>query len=201
MRAVLWCNAELSATALVDSLLDDAELFGVDGGALRAEAAGYPISGVLGDLDSVDAADWQGRSTLLPDDAASDLSKALSHLQTQGYSEVDVVGIDGGCPDHILGIWAALTEVRGGLGIRLHHAGGITFRVHPLDDTFEFIIPKGKEFSVFALTECDAVNISGAKWNLTAEPLSFSTRGLHNQSLGKPISISTDGVLAVIVHD
>lgn len=200
MRAVLWCNGETPARELVTPLLDDAELFGVDGGAAKAATAGYEVAEVLGDLDSVEPSEWEGRSTVLSDDSSSDLAKSLDLLQTRGFTEVDVVGIDGGCPDHILGTWAALTEAPESLEIRLHHAGGITTRLHPTQGAFEFLIPEGDEFSVFALEPCEAVSIEGARWTLDAEPLSFSTRGLHNQSLGQSISISADGILAVIVH-
>ncbi len=201
MRAVLWCNGETPARELVTPLLEDAELFGVDGGAAKAAAAGFEVAEVFGDLDSVDPAEWKGRSTVLSDDSASDLAKSLSLLQTRGFTEIDIVGIDGGCPDHILGTWAALTEAPAGLDIRLHHAGGITIRAHPQDGALELIIPKGDEFSVFALESCQIVSIEGARWNLSAEPLTFSTRGLHNQSLGQPISIHADGILAVIIHN
>ena len=98
----------------------------------------------------------------------------------------------------ILGTWAALTEAPLGISIQLHHSGGITKRLHPDDGPLDFVIPKGDEFSVFALEPCEKVSISGARWSLNSEPLNFSTKGLHNQSIGKNISISTDGILAII---
>ena len=200
MRAVLWCNGDTPAKELVTPLLEDALLYGVDGGAAKAVDAGYEVSEVLGDLDSVDPSEWDGKSTHLSDDSSSDLAKSLGLLQTRGFTEVDVVGIDGGCPDHILGTWAALTEAPAGLDIRLHHEGGITIRAHPEDGALDILIPTGDEFSIFALEACQTVTIKGARWELDAEPLSFSTRGLHNESLGEPISVSADGILAVIIH-
>jgi len=200
MRAILWCNGDTPAKELVTPLLEDAILYGVDGGAAKAVAAGYEVSEVLGDLDSVDPSEWDGKSTHLSDDSSSDLAKSLGLLQTRGFTEVDVVGIDGGNPDHILGTWAALTEAPAGLDIRLHHEGGITIRAHPEDGALDILIPIGDEFSIFALEACQTVSIEGARWTLDAEPLSFSTRGLHNESLGEPISVSADGILAVIIH-
>ena len=200
MRAVLWCNGDTPAKELVTPLLEDALLYGVDGGAAKAVDAGYEVSEVLGDLDSVDPSEWDGKSTHLSDDSSSDLAKSLGLLQTRGFTEVDVVGIDGGNPDHILGTWAALTEAPAGLDIRLHHEGGITIRAHPEDGALDILIPIGDEFSIFALEACQTVSIEGARWTLDAEPLSFSTRGLHNESLGEPISVSADGILAVIIH-
>ena len=200
MRAVLWCNGDTPAKELVTPLLEDALLYGVDGGAAKAVDAGYEVSEVLGDLDSVDPSEWDGKSTHLSDDSSSDLAKSLGLLQTRGFTEVDVVGIDGGNPDHILGTWAALTEAPAGIDIRLHHEGGITIRAHPKDGALDLLIPKGDEFSIFALESCQNVTIEGARWTLNDEPLSFSTRGLHNESIGEPISVSADGILAVIIH-
>ncbi len=200
MRAVLWCNGDLPNPEMISKLLDDATLFGIDGGANKANAAGFEVSEVLGDLDSVDIVDWKGQSTLLSDDSSSDLAKSFVLMSERGFTEVDVVGIDGGSSDHILGTWAALTEAPPGISIQLHHSSGITKRLHPTDSPLDFVIPKGDEFSVFALEDCQEVSISGARWNLKSEPLNFSTKGLHNQSLGEQISIKTDGVLAVIFH-
>tara|TARA_B100000214_G_C23971036_1_gene630152 strand:+ start:1849 stop:2457 length:609 start_codon:yes stop_codon:yes gene_type:complete len=200
MRAVLWCNGDSPNPEMVSKLLDDATLFGIDGGADKAIAAGFEVSEVLGDLDSVDIVDWKGQSTLLSDDSSSDLAKSFVLMLERGFTEVDVVGIDGGSSGHILGTWAALTEAPHGISIRLHHSSGITKRLHPTDGSLDFVIPKGREFSVFALEDCQEVSISGARWNLKSEPLNFSTKGLHNQSLGEQISIKTDGILAVIFH-
>ena len=200
MRAVLWCNGDSPNPEMVSKLLDSATLFGIDGGADKAIAAGFEVSEVLGDLDSVDIVDWKGQSTLLSDDSSSDLAKSFFLMLERGFTEVDVVGIDGGSSDHILGTWAAITEAPPGISIQLHHSNGITKRLHPTDSPLDFVIPKGEEFSVFALEDCQEVSISGARWNLKSEPLSFSTKGLHNQSLGEQINIKTDGILAVIFH-
>ena len=200
MRAVLWCNGDSPNPEMVSKLLHDATLFGIDGGADKAIAAGFEVSEVLGDLDSVDIVDWKGLSTLLSDNSSSDLAKSFVLMSERGFTEVNVVGIDGGSSDHILGTWAALTEAPPGISIQLHHSSGITKRLHPTDCPLDFVIPKGDEFSVFALEDCQEVSISGARWNLKSEPLNFSTKGLHNQSLGEQISIKTDGILAVIFH-
>ena len=200
MRAVLWCNGDVPEPSLVKILQENATLFGVDGGARKAEDAGFDVTEVLGDLDSVKPDNGKGRSTLLSDESSSDLAKSICHLNAQGYNEIDVVGIDGGCPDHILGIWAVLTEVPDNMVIRMHHTQGMTIRFHPIEKELQIIIPEGTEFSVFALEKCNSVTIQGSKWELDEEPLSFSTRGLHNQSLGELIRISADGILAIILH-
>ena len=198
MRAVLWCNGDSPNPEMVSKLLHDATLFGIDGGADKAIAAGFEVPEVLGDLDSVNIVDWKGHSTPLSDDSSSDLAKSFVLMSERGFTEVDVVGIDGGSSEHVLGTWAALIEAPPGISIKLHHSNGITKRLHPNDGPLDFVIPRGDEFSVFALEDCQQVSISGGRWNLDSEPMNFSTKGLHNQSLGEEISISTDGILAII---
>ncbi len=55
----------------------------------------------------------------------------------------------------------------------------------------------GEVFSVFAL-EPSKVWISGAKWEMSGDLLSLSTRGLHNEGMGGMVSVRSDGVLAII---
>ena len=55
----------------------------------------------------------------------------------------------------------------------------------------------GATFSVFAL-ETAMVWIEGAKWEISGEELSLSTRGLSNEGLGKYVYIKSTGTLAVV---
>ena len=55
----------------------------------------------------------------------------------------------------------------------------------------------GSTFSVFAL-EAAKVWIEGAKWEISGEELSLSTRGLSNEGVGKCVHIKSTGILAVV---
>ena len=176
MRGVVWCTGAMPSESLLDMVLSDGvPVFGVDGGADKAKAAGVSLEGVLGDL-----------------------SKSIAYLNELGYDEIEVVGIEGGRPEHVLGIWGALAEAPLGCTGRLHHEDGISHRVHPDTGEFQLNVPKGREFSVFALEPCRA-SIIGARWQVEDEMLSFSTRGLHNEGTGGTVVISANGVLVVIV--
>jgi thiamine pyrophosphokinase len=197
MRAILWCNGTQPPQSVIDAVLDDGvPVFGVDAGADRAAESGIEVEEVLGDLDSVDRSRWESTLHELPDQSSSDLAKSIALLIERGYTEIDVVGIDGGSPEHVLGSWAALCEAPGGARIRLHHEDAVTHRLHPLDGGLELDIGEGREFSVFALQPCKAW-VSGAKWEVDGEPMSFSTRGLHNVGTGEMVRINADGVLVV----
>jgi len=196
VRAVLWCNGSPPHPSAIETVIsDDVVVFGVDAGANRAAESGIEIVEVLGDLDSVEASVW--RSVELLDQGASDLAKSLALLIERGFAEIDVLGVDGGEPDHVLGNWAALLDAPAGAIIRMHHENRVTTRVHPEEDEFSLEIGLGEAFSVFAL-EPGKVWISGSKWEMEGEFLALSSRGLHNEGRGGMVSIRGEGVLAVI---
>ena len=198
MRAVLWCNGSIPPSSLVDSVLfEGVPVFGVDGGADRASESGIEVVEVLGDLDSVDILAWKGKVFELPGQSISDLSKSLCLLIDRGFEEIDVVGADGGEPDHFLGNWAAMNDAPSGALIRIHHENHVTTRVHPDEGEISMEIGLGERFSIFAL-EPSKVWVSGAKWEMSGEKLPLSTKGLHNEGMGGIVSIRGDGVLAII---
>ena len=199
MRALLWCNGQQPSATVLEGLIEGTNCFGVDGGADSAAEAGYEIEQVLGDLDSTDSNRWRDRTHELADQSSSDLAKSLSLLIERGYTEIDIVGSDGGSTSHFLGSWAALCEAPPGAAIRLHHEDSVTHRVHPQDGEREFAVRTGGEFSVFALSPCLSVHLHGARWELDGAPMSLSTEGLHNVGSGESVHIWADGVLVVIV--
>ena len=197
MRAILWCNGTQPSKSVIDAVLDEGvPVFGADAGADRAAESGVEVEEVLGDLDSVDRSRWESKLRELPDQSSSDLAKSITLLIERGYTEIDVVCVDGGSPDHVLGSWAALCETPGGARIRLHHEDAVAYRLHPRDGGLELDIGEGREFSVFALQPCKAW-VSGAKWEVDGDPMSFSTRGLHNVGTEEIVRINADGVLVV----
>ena len=198
MRAFLWCNGSIPPSSVIDLVSSsDDPVFGVDGGADRALESGIEVDEVLGDLDSVDANSWGGRVVELTDQSTSDLAKSLVLLIDRGFTDIDVVGVDGGEADHVLGNWAAMLDAPSGAVIRMHHEDRVTTRVHPDEGEFSLAIGMGETFSVFAL-EPGKVWISGSKWDIEGEFLALSSRGLNNEGMGSMVSIRGEGVLAII---
>ncbi len=198
MRAVLWCNGSPPSSSIIDSVISDGvSVFGVDGGADRAAECGILVDEVLGDLDSIDARNCADRRVELSDQEMSDLAKSLELLIERGFTNIDVLGVDGGEPDHILGNWAAMLDAPSGAFIRMHHENRVTTRVHPDEGEFSLEIEMGETFSVFAL-EPSKVWISGSKWDIEGELLGLSSRGIHNEGGEGLVSIRGEGVLAVI---
>ncbi len=201
MRAFLWCNGELHDENLTSKFEDISPLFGVDGGANKAKSVGYNVKEILGDLDSVNIEELNIDETLLKDQNYSDLTKTINELSKRGFNEFEVLGVDGGDTGHILGIWASLAELSTDLIIRLHHQKSTTHRITCHSGNSKIKVGESKLFSVFALTKCDNVTIKDAEWEMINQELKFSTRGLHNKALKEDITITTDGILVVIVQN
>lgn len=201
MRAFLWCNGELHDENLTSKFEDISPLFGVDGGANKAKSVGYNVKEILGDLDSVNIEELNIDGTLLKDQNYSDLTKTINELSKRGFNEFEVLGVDGGDTGHILGIWASLAELSTDLIIRLHHQKSTTHRITNHSGNSKINVGESKLFSVFALTKCDNVTIKDAEWEMINQELKFSTRGLHNKALKEDITITTDGILVVIVQN
>jgi len=200
MTAILWCNGEIPSDDLIKRVLtEEKEVFGVDGGAEIAISAGVKVQKVLGDFDSINIDKWRGESEYLPDQNISDFGKSIKYLIKKEYTEIEVLGIEGGSPEHFLGVWAVLAEIEDSVKIILHHEKRTTYRIHPDYDDTEIFVEDEKEFSIFALTPCNNITLTGAKWNMDNEKLSLSSRGLHNQGTGKSISIKADGIVVLII--
>ncbi len=200
MRAVVWCNGPSPSKMVVDSVMDEqVAVFGVDGGADKAREHGISAIGVLGDLDSVDRSQWNGLLIELPDQSSSDLSKSIEYLARQGFSELDIIGIEGGKPDHSLGNWASLVESSSEISVRLHHEEAIAHRVNLHTGKFRIHIDRDEEFSVFALERC-SVSICGAKWEIKDKEVNFGTRGLHNRGIGDEVAVESDGTVVVLIN-
>lgn len=200
MRAFLWCNGELPSLDTINSLGEITPLFGVDGGTRKAMSCGFSVKEALGDFDSIEDNEFHGKKTLLSNDSASDLTKTILELSKRGYSDFDIIGVDGGSPGHILGIWGSLAESSPELKIRLHHHNAVSYRITPENNEFQIHIEKEQLFSIFALSKCNKISIKGAKWELDNKTLNLSTEGLHNRGDGEIITINGDGIIALIIE-
>ena len=198
MRGVLWCNGSIPTESVVDWVLTTgAPVFGVDGGADKANDLGIEVVEVLGDMDSLDESAWKGRTLPLNEQTFSDLAKSIEELIHRGFDEVEIVGADGGDPSHILGNWAAMNDAPSGARIRIHHEEQVSTRLHPDDEGFSAEFEEGELFSIFAI-EAGKVWISGAKWELHGDDLGLSSRGLHNEGIGDVVNIRGEGVLILV---
>ena len=201
MRAVLWLNSNGPSADIRRSLISEADLIvGIDGGSDRALRAGVQVDIILGDLDSTQNSHEGVEKIQLENQESSDLSKAIRYLYKKGYDQMGVIGIEGGCEGHQLGIWGSVVEAPSEVTMRLHSSQTVSYRVAPGCIDFLIDIEPGKHFSVFALEPCQSVTLKGGRWSIENEFFSLSTRGLHNISESSLLRVSTDGNLIVVVH-
>ena len=201
MRAFVWCNGDLPSEEIIFNLGEISPLFAVDGGADKARTLGFDVIEIFGDLDSVDTEKYKTKKTLLKSQKNSDLTKTIGELSERGFTEFDILGAEGGDTGHMLGVWGSLAEISVDLTIRLYHENSTTHRITSKSGSFKFEISENRVFSVFALSKCQNLCIKGAEWEIFNEELELSTKGLHNRGLGNPITISGDGILALIIEN
>ena len=198
MRGVLWCNGSIPPESVVEWVLaTGAPVFGVDGGADKANDLGVEVVEVLGDMDSLDESAWKGRTLPLNEQTFSDLAKSIEELIHRGFDEIEIVGADGGDPSHILGNWGSMNDAPSGARIRIHHEEQVSTRIHPDEGEFSAEFKEGEPFSVFSIGS-GKVWISGARWEVDGENLVLSSRGLHNEGTGDIVKIKGEGVLLLI---
>jgi len=198
MRGVLWCNGSIPPESVVEWVLTTgAPVFGVDGGADKANDQGVEVVEVLGDMDSLDESAWKDRTLPLNEQTFSDLAKSIEELIHRGFDEIEIVGADGGDPSHILGNWGSMNDAPSGARIRIHHEEQVSTRIHPDEGEFSAEFEDGELFSVFSIGS-GKVWISGARWEVDGENLVLSSRGLHNEGTGDIVKIKGEGVLLLI---
>ena len=161
LRAFLWCNGDIPTSEMINSLGDLTPLFGVDGGTKKAESYGFLVEETLGDLDSIKEYESKSEMNKLNDDSCSDLTKTILELSKRGYTVFDILGIDGGSPGHILGIWGTMVESPLQLEIRLHHNNATSYRITPKNNEFQINLEKNQLLdSTFLTTDPKSLNIN-----------------------------------------
>jgi thiamine pyrophosphokinase len=192
MRAVVFANGTPPSAALALEFAANAGLVvGADGGAAGALEAGIRPAAVVGDLDSV----TPETSASLPSDAfhrdddpdSTDLQKAIEYCITAGADEIDILGAEGGRSDHALANLSVLFLYHDRARIRVVDE---TFVIEAVRGTVMIEAPPGTIVSLVALGPCEGVTTTGMRWDLTAHPLRFEPRGIHNEVARSPATVS-----------
>lgn len=193
--------------ALLSEQVEASEyLIAADGGLNTLLDLGIEPHVLVGDLDSAVGHESLENTVIVrsTSQGETDLVKALLWAIDAGITSLDVIGVESGENDHILGTYAALAEVcdqsDSDVRIRLQLSDSI---VHLLrsETSWSARLPLDGRISIFSLGAAARVSISGVRWPLMQEPLSFSTRGLHNESCGGVVEVEVHAGRAVLfVH-
>ena len=207
-RAIIFVNGDLPNPAAAKKLLAaDDFILAVDGGTRHALDLGLIPSVVIGDLDSLDAAnrrvlEWEGVEIIRypTDKNETDLELALDYLAERGYERILLIAALGGRLDQTLGNLALLTaESRAGLDIRLDDGVEEVFfvrnqaQIHGRSGEIVSLIPWGA-----AVT---GIRTEGLRWQLSAETLyPQKTRGISNEMTGDLAKIRLESGLLLVIH-
>ena len=201
---LLVANGDIFSNTLLESLYNECDSsVAVDGGARHLFDIDKIPNFVIGDMDSEVHRGHNNNSIKeisIVTQSETDLVKTLKWCTTQNFTSIELIGVEGGRSDHILGIYAAIVEANIDIQIRIHLKD---FVVHILGKGNKnlFKVPKGKIISTFALMSCTGLSISGTKWELDNVDLDFATTGIHNESIGKQIDVEiSNGKLALFIQ-
>ena len=191
--------------------LDGADLvIAADSGAAWLDARGLRPDLVVGDMDSVDPALLERLATdgiaierHPAEKDASDAELAIDRALAAGADEVVVIGaLGGGRLDHELANLLLLADpARRALGLRIVH-GGTTVRALHGGGRLSLSVAEGGLVTLLPLG-ADAVGVrtSGLRYPLDGETLPLgSSRGLSNEVVGAPASVSLEGGTLLVVE-
>ncbi len=187
------------ASALAGARAAPPQLVAVDGGLDACRTARMRPALWVGDGDSTAGPPPQGLPQLrYPEDKdVSDLACALAELGRRRVRVVAIAGLVGGRLDHE---WANLFELarhaRRFAGILAPTARGL---VALTATGCRVDTPRGRTFSLLALTGNARVTLVGARWTLADRPLRSGSHGLSNVARG-PLHLRVErGVVALIL--
>lgn len=209
---LIVADGDVASRAALDQLLGAAPqlVIAADGGALKAEALGYPPRVVVGDADSLAASDVErfrvaGANVIIrpADKDESDTELALNEALDRGATRVVIVGGFGGRRlEHTLANVLLLASERlKGRDICLAD-GASTLRVMHNKETLEINGSPRDYVSLLPLTwHVSGVTTVGLQYALTKEMLEQGpARGLSNELTSGAATIQIDQGRLAVVH-
>ena len=206
MKALILAGGDLEAAEYLQELLTDVRLvLAADSGLRHARLLGLTPDAIVGDFDSVSAAELE-RYPGLPsfehpvDKDQLDLELAIEMALLRGAEELVVVGAFGSRLDQSLAsllICARLS--RTGIGVSLHDGNRDAY-VISTGQSLSLSLPDGTVFSLLALEDSHC-SVKGADYQLMDAHLPFGVGvGLANRAAGGPELQVHEGLVALIVE-
>lgn len=205
MRALILAGGDQPDPTLLDrhwpGWRDVALVVAADGGARHAAPLGLPVHQVVGDIDSlsaaeVDALETAGVSvTRFPTEKdATDTELALFAALDAGATEISLLGTWGGRSDHAIGTLALLAHPRCRVAsVSILSERSRTQLLHR-GKSVSLSGAVGRTISITPWGGDATVSVAGVRWALDAERLvAGSTRGISN--------VATETTVVVTVHE
>ncbi|WP_162902282.1 thiamine diphosphokinase [Facilibium subflavum] len=147
------------------------------------------IEKVIGDGDSIDNANLHHHDyILIPDQYATDFEKALSFLHQSGYQNLIVFGAAGGELDHCFANISSALKLNNQLNLTFVDAYSYAFFLNPQTKLSHV---KGKMISIMPLWTLDKITLTGCRYNLSNQNLSFGESvGIRNHAIAAEVCIN-----------
>lgn len=178
-----------------------------DIGYQHARALGLSVDVVVGDFDSLASDDPRLTDPGLiierhpQDKDVSDLALALRFAWNTGATSVDVLTGGEGRLDHlVVGLMLIANTENIDQRIVTHCGASRAMALKP-GKPFDLDVVSGSWLTLLALGGDTRVSTSGLRWDLAAsdEISSFSSLGLSNEVVGRPVITVQQGILLVVV--
>lgn len=209
MKALVLAGGELHATPALRALARGAELvIAADSGLRHARALGVRPQLLVGDLDSVSAAELARhpaleRLTFPRRKDELDLELAIAAATERGARELALLGALGGRLDQTLAaLFIALRCRAAGRRVTLHDGRRSAY---PLvaPEALELPLPAGSRFSLLSVSPAATLSLEGAEYPLEREDLPFGVgRGVSNRVAHAPLGVTLHrGQALLLVED
>ncbi len=207
-RAAVFANGIMTDHEWIKSYLRaDDFLIAVDGGYRHMQKAGVKPHLLVGDLDSLDAADAEELETcgveilkLFTEKDETDLEFTLLAALKRGFTTLRVIGAFGGRTDHWLAnLFILCNPAFIGCDVRFVDLGETAFVIR---DTADIHGQPGDIVSLLPLSiAVHGVKTEGLKYPLHSEILyAHQTRGVSNVMASQQAHISIDDGLLLCIH-
>jgi thiamine pyrophosphokinase len=202
--AIIFCGGGPSRVPL--EVPDGALVVAADVGLAEAQRLGVPVDLLIGDMDSVGAAELQaferggGEVRRFPEDKdATDLDLAVEAAVVAGVARVVVVGGAGGRFDHLMGNALVLASPRYA-AVEIDGVFGGTL-LHVVHHRRQLLGAPEETISLFAIGgPAHGVRTDGLRWSLEGADLQpGSSLGISNRFLGEQATIEVaDGIVLAV---
>lgn len=183
---------------IFNNLFSDKKLsIAIDGGYNYCINSGFIPDVVIGDFDSLDQSliNESVISIHQTSQEETDLFKAIKWTISKDIKDIEIIGVESGRSDHILGTYAALAELNQeemlSINLRIHLNDFVVTYI-PQNKNFEFNFENKTHLSLFCFSK-SIVSLKGVEWELDQEEMDFSTRGIHNYSKNKKVEFFIHG--------
>ena len=169
----------------------------VDGAANRVIKADIKPHYILGDLDSIKKNIITNNKTIkLYNQNYNDLYKSLEWLKEEKIKKIDIIGIDGKRPDHMIGNFDIIFKKLKDFDINIFTDYGIFHTAHK-KQVFNNCL--NKNVSIFSQIPKNKITTTGLKYELENKQLNHLYEGTLNKAIKNKITIESKEKIFVFI--